>query len=462
MTQETSSRLWRATKWATVMLGLSATTVGAERGAMFGGARRLLTEGLATGADLYAGPSRQRHARSLMPWVQESARGGVPTPRVALLFLTRGDMPQAATWAAWLGSAVGLAPAKPCWGADACAAAAAAWLAEAESLAFRPEAAGAAQQLFSLYVHAPPNAPGLASDPTFGPWRIPQQVPTQWGDHSLIDATRALLLAALGRPENVRFALLSGDSVPLYPPVLTYAQLLAESTSRLRACAQAGNHQPDRWHPKMERGPHPITRSHWRKGSQWALLTRPHAELVVADVSVDALFRAHCVTTSYDPDLGRAFGCISDEHYVPTLLAVMGRENETDCLGASMHTDWRDGGAHPRSYALNDVEPQLFTAMRAPRGAVQEAQKRALRGMWHLHASLIHNAQSGRHPFTLANAPTLLPSLWARKFGPGTGDRVAAILQGLWAQDGGLDQAGPSVPYKRGSSFRMNMTGPLT
>ena len=47
--------------------------------------------------------------------------------------------------------------------------------------------------------------------------------------------------------------------------------------------------------------------------------------------------------------------CFSDEHYFATLLAVLGRENETDCRGFMMHVDWSRGGAHPRTYELREI-----------------------------------------------------------------------------------------------------------
>ena len=47
--------------------------------------------------------------------------------------------------------------------------------------------------------------------------------------------------------------------------------------------------------------------------------------------------------------------CFSDEHVFATLMAVMGRENETDCKGFMMHVDWSRGGAHPRTYEQREI-----------------------------------------------------------------------------------------------------------
>ncbi len=55
---------------------------------------------------------------------------------------------------------------------------------------------------------------------------------TEWGSHTLSQATRRLLQAALENPLNQRFVLMSGSSIPLRPVVFTYSQLIAENRSR--------------------------------------------------------------------------------------------------------------------------------------------------------------------------------------------------------------------------------------
>lgn len=56
--------------------------------------------------------------------------------------------------------------------------------------------------------------------------------------------------------------------------------------------------------------------------------------------------------------------CVSDEHYVPTLLASYGLEGQTDCLGEAHYADWSAGGWHPRTFLPADLRPgQLPRAM---------------------------------------------------------------------------------------------------
>ncbi len=59
-------------------------------------------------------------------------------------------------------------------------------------------------------------------------------------------------------------------------------------------------------------------------------LRRPHAEVIANDTTVIASFRRHCKSGMVG---GRWNQCKVDELYMPTLLAIMGRDAETDCKG---------------------------------------------------------------------------------------------------------------------------------
>lgn len=65
---------------------------------------------------------------------------------------------------------------------------------------------------------------------------LPERVKVEWGQHSMVDATRALLRNALKDPLNQKFILLSEAGIPLYPPDVLYHQLITEDKSRLHAC----------------------------------------------------------------------------------------------------------------------------------------------------------------------------------------------------------------------------------
>lgn len=178
-------------------------------------------------------------------------------PKVALMFLTRGDMPYEALWRAFLGGASEVV--------EAAAAAAAAEVATRESEqqgdqgqpgsarssssggsstatlwqqlfgGGRPPDSSAWQRLFSLYTHPSPGWSHPRSS-LFAGHEVPCRHTVEWGNHSVVDAERALLRAALRDPANQRFALLSESCLPLHPATVVYAQLMAEPRSRVNAC----------------------------------------------------------------------------------------------------------------------------------------------------------------------------------------------------------------------------------
>jgi hypothetical protein len=62
--------------------------------------------------------------------------------------------------------------------------------------------------------------------------------------------------------------------------------------------------------------------------------------------------------------------CVSDEHYLPTLLASYGWHGQTDCLGLAHYADWSSGGWHPRTFGAADVlDAVLVARMRAGAGS---------------------------------------------------------------------------------------------
>lgn len=62
----------------------------------------------------------------------------------------------------------------------------------------------------------------------------------KWGTFALVEATRALMRAALEDPLNQKFVLLSEAGIPLYPPDTFYMQLMSETKSRINSCVIPG------------------------------------------------------------------------------------------------------------------------------------------------------------------------------------------------------------------------------
>lgn len=93
------------------------------------------------------------------------------------------------------------------------------------------------QRLFSVYVHVGVEYAYCPGDLFYG-HELPaqQRVPIHWGQHTMVDAERALIAAALADLTNQRFVMLSESCLPLYPPHVVWLQLMWERQSRVNAC----------------------------------------------------------------------------------------------------------------------------------------------------------------------------------------------------------------------------------
>ena len=304
--------------------------------------------------------------------------------KVALLFLTRGELPHEATWRAFFENAGKTVPRT----AELAVCSNSAQLAETlhDQCEAMNNATGdpiEAQQLFSVYVHAPPSFAGYPNSSLWANSRISQSIHVSWGDHSISAATRALLAAALQDRRNQRFVLVSESDIPLFNPLTFYQQLMYEQRSRVNACPGGIDHMPRRWSDKMTT--EHMNASHWRKSSQWFTLQRRHAAVVVQDAEVYDSFEKYC-HYGVDPETGLVRDCISDEHYIPTLMAVHGfGEEEMDCSSWGVAAlDWGHGGAHPKSFNPQEISAELIHGLRGmPREAAAQSQ-------WSAHQQFIH------------------------------------------------------------------------
>jgi len=242
-----------------------------------------------------------------------AALAEAPQPAIAFLFLTRGELPHAALWAAFLRGA----PSPAAW---------------------------------RLHVHAPPghlyNASTVAS-PLFHGAQLAQPVEVQWGALSVVDAERRLFAAALADPAVQRFVLLSESCVPLRSFAFVQSYLLSSPSSFLDAFADVAS---QRYDPGLaEDG---VPEAAWRKGTQWAALTRRHARAVVQDTAVYEAFRRR-------PSL-----FAPDEHYVQTLLAVLGQEGESERRPVTFANWHPPSRSHPKLYVVQEVTSELLVEMR--------------------------------------------------------------------------------------------------
>ena len=331
-------------------------------------------------------------AMEVMKSSTDACAQALSIPRVALLFLTTGDLYHEETWRLWLKSAGGMIPAQSMVSSVCKTEGASARLQEAAAAchdnALEPPSTknnnnknsssttgnGGGfnvnvsvidqQHLFSVYVHAPPSFDGYPAGSLWAGRLIKHRVRTSWGEHTLVEATRHLLWEAFRDPLNTRFLLISESDIPIYDPLTLWQQLQAESHSRLDTCKHQ-NTSPWRWDPRMETAR--MRFFHWRKSPQWMSMTRDHAAVVLRDEEVFRKFEKHCWSAWDDRNNRWHRECFSDEHYFATLLAVEGRDEEGLCgtRGVS-YTEWEGESAHPKSFGPDVVDADLF---RRARGA---------------------------------------------------------------------------------------------
>lgn len=261
-------------------------------------------------------------------------------PKVALLFLTKGQMPLQKIWEKFFHSKEAADhPAETAW-----------------------------QNFFSIYVHAPREylADKYWRGTVFAGHILKNPIKVVWGQHSMIDAERLLLRAALADPLNSHFVILSDTTIPLYSAPLVYAQTILDSKSRINACANNSDPYDQyrrnmyRWQRQLEvlAG---VTADLWRKSSQWMTLIRSHAELVAYEEQVNKAFAKECYV-EYDKKTGDTIRfCVSDEHYIPTLLAFKGLESQCACDGESTRAVWLGNYPHPREFGPDEATWGILT-----------------------------------------------------------------------------------------------------
>ncbi|XP_048493808.1 glycosyltransferase BC10 isoform X2 [Beta vulgaris subsp. vulgaris] len=247
---------------------------------------------------------------------------------------------------------------------------------------------------FTVFVHSRPGflfSKATTKSPYFLNRQVNGSVQIDWGEASMIQAERILLQKALVDHTNERFVFLS-DSF--------------------------ADTKEGRYNPKM----HPVVPvNNWRKGSQWVVLNRKHAETVVKDETVFPVFQQHCKCvqlfrehipkkksedqqdSSFDRiisskrkslpefwrdqpfpvDTSKEHNCIPDEHYIQTLLAQEGLEKEITRRSLT-HTAWdlsvsKDNerrGWHPVTYKFSDATSQLIHSIKEIDNIFYETENR--------------------------------------------------------------------------------------
>uniref|UniRef100_A0A7N0TH24 Core-2/I-branching beta-1,6-N-acetylglucosaminyltransferase family protein n=2 Tax=Kalanchoe fedtschenkoi TaxID=63787 RepID=A0A7N0TH24_KALFE len=229
----------------------------------------------------------------------------------------------------------------------------------------------------SIYVHSRPGFlfnKATTRSTYFWNRQVNNSIQVEWGESSMIQAERILLEHALMDPLNERFVFLSDSCIPLYNFSYTYKYIFSTPTSFVDSFADT---KEGRYNPKMDPV---IPVDNWRKGSQWVILTRKHAQVVVKDRTVFPMFQQHCRRKSLPEfwrekpiigDTSKQHNCITDEHYVQTLLAQEGLEGEITRRSLThtswdlkVNREWERRGWHPLTYKYSDATPELIQSIK--------------------------------------------------------------------------------------------------
>ncbi|CAB4313524.1 unnamed protein product [Prunus armeniaca] len=233
--------------------------------------------------------------------------------------------------------------------------------------------------LYNIYVHADPSANVTLPPGTVFHNRLVPSKRTYRASATLISATRRLLASAvIDDPANLFFAVLSQYCVPLHSFRYVYNSLFFSTTFDLTRpatgsdaeLAQMGlkvrpksfieilSKSASLWKRYSARGRFvmmpEVPFEQFRVGSQFFLLTRRHALVVLKDRALWKKFRMPCY---------REDQCYPEEHYFPTLLSMADPDGLTRYSLTRVNWTGTVNG-HPYTYRAGEVSAELIHRLR--------------------------------------------------------------------------------------------------
>jgi len=181
---------------------------------------------------------------------------------------------------------------------------------------------------------------------------LPEVEDVKWGNMGQVRGIKRLVKAALADPLVERFTMMSESCIPLHSFTKMRRALLSFDKSIINACDMGcGEMECDtRWRPGLDTVG--LKRSQWRKSGTWFALNRKHAQIFADEEKLDPGWEA--------------VPCC-DEHYLPTLLAYYGLDNETSCTDGFAHVHWPSLiASHPWTYSGDEITPELFQHLSHP------------------------------------------------------------------------------------------------
>lgn len=173
------------------------------------------------------------------------------------------------------------------------------------------------------------------------------------GGTSLIRATQSLVRAALEDQKNEWFCLMSDSCIPIHSfRVFRHALFhFQPRKSIVNACPMPKQmtEVESRWSESLASTG--LTKDKYRKSATWFALVRKHAD-IFSNESVVAWETAKC----------------SDEHFLPSILALRNLENETTCNDGFVHHVFFYFGVRPHSHRAEEINPGFFQYLNTPIG----------------------------------------------------------------------------------------------
>ena len=149
--------------------------------------------------------------------------------------------------------------------------------------------------------------------------------------------------------QNEWFCLVSDSCIPIVNFPTWRRALLSTNKSLLNACLHSDHENESevktRFTPELDRVNFP--RSKWRKSSAWWAMTRKHAGVILSTnrTLIDAW-----VTVP-----------VADEHFLPSILALNGLDNETVCNDAYTYNRFDSlSESHPKAFQSDDITEEFL------------------------------------------------------------------------------------------------------
>jgi hypothetical protein len=225
-----------------------------------------------------------------------------PEPTVAFLFLTRADSHHPQIWEEYFASAGGRA---------------------------------------RIFSHAK-EAEDLEETSFLYDNQIEERVETGWGSVSLVEATLALLRAAMSHEECTHFVLVSESCIPVRPFSALANSLRLDDRSRMRIQPWAEVRKKNLLKAQRLENVPGIRKELAHFHDQWICLNRADVALITQKDWVPAFVDVFA----------------PDEAYFATVMAASGQSPLQSVINRAVTwTEWREGDGHPRDYM--DVPPRV-------------------------------------------------------------------------------------------------------